>query len=496
VAYQVAVNPTINPRTGSLIIGGQLMTVNQNGATCSYTLSAQNATFSAAAGDGSVNVTTLPGCSLTATSNVSWLTVTAPSAQDSASRTVAFHADANTDATSRTGTLIIGGQPMTVTQADGTSPGALRFVPVKPCRVADTRNPDGPFGGPLLAGKTTRDFAIPQSECGIPANAQAYSLNFTVVPSGKLLSYLTVFPTGQRQPLASTLNSYDGRIKANAALVPAGTKGAVSVFATEDTHLVIDINGYFVPASTETALAFYPVPPCRLVDTRGAAGPLGAPTLQAKEERRFPVLTSSCQVPATAQAYALNYTVVPKEPLSWLTTWPSGQAQPLVSTLNAPTGSTTANAAIVPAGENGDLSVYVTNSTELVIDISGYFAPPATGGLSLYNLAPCRVYDSRTLPGAQPLVNSTAIDVAGSNCQAPATAHAYVFNTTVVPTQSLPYLTLWPHAGEQPLASTLNAPDGAVSSNLAIVPTTDGSINAFPSDSTHLIFDIFGYFAP
>jgi hypothetical protein len=97
----------------------------------------------------------------------------------------------------------------------------------------------------------------------------------------------------------------------------------------------------------------------------------------------------------------------------------------------------------------------------------------------------------------QPLVNSTAIDVAGSNCHAPANAHSYIFNTTVVPTKSLPYLTLWPHEdGERPLASTLNAPDGAVSSNLAIVPTTDGSINAFPSDSTHLIFDIFGYFAP
>jgi hypothetical protein len=84
---------------------------------------------------------------------------------------------------------------------------------VTPCRVADTRNPDGPFGSPLLSGKTTRDFAIPQSECGIPASAQAYSLNFTVVPSGKLLSYITVFPTGQARPLASTLNSYDGRIR-------------------------------------------------------------------------------------------------------------------------------------------------------------------------------------------------------------------------------------------------------------------------------------------
>ncbi|MBV9039053.1 MAG: hypothetical protein JO182_31505, partial [Acidobacteriaceae bacterium] len=110
-------------------------------------------------------------------------------------------------------------------------PPALHFMPVTPCRVADTRKTVGPFGGPLLSGQTTRDFAIPESDCSIPANAQAYSLNFTVVPVNKL-SYITVFPTGQQQPLASTLNSYDGRIKANAAIVPAGTNGAVSVFTT------------------------------------------------------------------------------------------------------------------------------------------------------------------------------------------------------------------------------------------------------------------------
>ena len=378
----------------------------------------------------------------------------------------------------------------------GAPAPALRFVPVTPCRVADTRNTVGPFGGPLLSKQTARVFTIPQSNCGIPTNAQAYSLNFTVVPAGKL-NYITVFPTGQLQPLASTLNSYDGRIKANAAVVPAGNDGAVTVFTTDDTQLVIDINGYFVPATTNTALAFYPVTPCRLVDTRGAAGPLGAPSLSAQQERTFPVLTSACNVPAAAQAYALNYTVVPKTPLSWLTTWPAGQQRPFVSTLNAPTSAITANAALVPAGDNGDVSVYVTNDTDLIIDISGYFAPPATGGLSLYNLVPCRVYDSRMESEAQPIVNSTAINVAGSNCNAPANAHAYIFNATAVPTSSLLYLTLWPHgSGEQPIVSTLNALDGVVSSNMAIVPTTDGSINAFASHSTHLIFDISGYFAP
>src|SRR5207302_1899706 len=110
----------------------------------------------------------------------------------------------------------------------GTNAG-LRFVPVTPCRVVDTRLPNGPFGGPVIAAKSTRDFNIPASACGIPSNAQAYALNVTVVPTGPL-GYLTIWPTGQPQPLVSTLNSYDGRIKANAAIVAAGTSGSVSVY--------------------------------------------------------------------------------------------------------------------------------------------------------------------------------------------------------------------------------------------------------------------------
>ena len=48
----------------------------------------------------------------------------------------------------------------------------------------------------------------------------------------------------------------------------------------------------------------------------------------------------------------------------------------------------------------------------------------------------------------------------------------------------------------QPLASTLNAYDGLVTSNMAIIPTTNGSIDAYASQLTHLILDISGYFAP
>ncbi len=372
--------------------------------------------------------------------------------------------------------------------------GVTHFVPVTPCRISDTRNPDGAFGGPAITAGTSRDITIPNSACGIPATAAAYSLNVAVVPKGTL-GYLTLWPTGQTQPLVATLNSLDGRIKSNAAIVPAGVNSAVSVFATNTTEVILDINGYFVPGTGARAMAFYPLTPCRVADTRNAAGPLGGPSLAAQGTRTFPI-RNACGLPATAQAYSLNFAAVPKGPLGYLTAWPTGQAQPLVSSLNAVTGTITANAVIVPAGSNGGVNVFATNNTDLVIDINGYFAPQGTGGLSLYAITPCRVLDSRLPTGTPPFNKTIDVNVTASSCGVPAAAQAFVFNATVVPPGPLGYITMWPQGESQPLVATLNAVDGAITSNLAIVPTTNGSISVFPSAPTHLVLDLFGYFAP
>jgi uncharacterized repeat protein (TIGR03803 family) len=145
----------------------------------------------------------------------------------------------------------------TVFTLTGPSSTAVQFIPVTPCRVVDTRNPNGTFGGPPIQGGTYRSFPIPQGSCNIPATSAAYSLNVTVVPQGRL-GYLTIWPTGQNQPVVSTMNSLDGRIKANAAIVPAGATGAVSVYVTNTTNVVLDIDGYFTTPSGQT-LQFYPL---------------------------------------------------------------------------------------------------------------------------------------------------------------------------------------------------------------------------------------------
>jgi hypothetical protein len=98
--------------------------------------------------------------------------------------------------------------------------------------------------------------------------------------------------------------------------------------------------------------------------------------------------------------------------------------------------------------------------------------------------------------GSLPFTGEKDVNVTASGCGAPGSAQAYVFNATVVPPGQLGFLTLWPQGGAEPVVSTLNALDGAITSNMAIVPTTNGSIAAKPSNQTQLILDIFGYFAP
>ncbi len=387
--------------------------------------------------------------------------------------------------------------------------GGQRFVPVTPCRIMDTRagqGTSGSFGPPALAAGGIRTVPIPTSPCGIPAAAQAYSLNITVVPASTL-SYLTIWPTGQPQPFVSTLNSFQGEIVANAAIVPAGTNGAVNVFVTDASDVIIDINGYFAPPQSGGVLQFYPVAPCRVADTRagsGKTGAFGAPRLNGGESRGFPIPTSGCGVPASAQAYSVNVTVVPASALGYLTLWPTGSNRPLVSTLNSFAGAIVANAALVPAGTGGAVSAFVSDASDVIVDINGYFAPPAAGGLNFAPVVPCRVADTRTSSGFSgafgaptPAANSTrTMSIPSSICGISSAARAYAFNVTVVPAGVLSYLTSFPAGQSLPLVSTLNSFRGYIVANAAIVPAGAGAgVSFFVTDPTDLVVDINGYFS-
>jgi len=124
--------------------------------------------------------------------------------------------------------------------------GATRFFTVPPCRIVDTRDPDGPRGGPALVGGGTRDFVL-TNVCGVPASAVSVAANVTaVVPTGA--GQLVVYPAGQTVPSTSTISFGAGKTRANNALLQIGAAGSVSVtcaMGPGQSHLIVDVVGYF-----------------------------------------------------------------------------------------------------------------------------------------------------------------------------------------------------------------------------------------------------------
>ena len=123
----------------------------------------------------------------------------------------------------------------------------LPFIAVNPCRVADTRGNGftGAYGPPPLAANSIRTFTI-AGQCGIPSTAAAVSFNFAALNVSQT-GDLRVFPAGGGVPTVSTLN-YNANTPniANAAVVPLGTAGAITVQADAAAiDLIIDVNGYY-----------------------------------------------------------------------------------------------------------------------------------------------------------------------------------------------------------------------------------------------------------
>lgn len=255
ITYRVSPNPSVRARSGLISVSGTLFEVRQAGMPGTISLSTTGDSVPAG---GATQMRILVSANpfdytWLAASRVSWIRITS-GFSGTGNGIVTYDVVANPAPTSRQGTILIGADTtFTVQQAGFSVPPKintpLRFVAVTPCRVADTRvgqGKIGAFGPPTIQGGHIREIPIPSSVCGVPSSAAAYSLNFTVVPAGPL-SYLTTWPTGVSQPLVSTLNSFDGRILANAAIVPAGTNGAINIYVTDRTDVIVDINGYFVP---------------------------------------------------------------------------------------------------------------------------------------------------------------------------------------------------------------------------------------------------------
>jgi subtilisin family serine protease len=128
-----------------------------------------------------------------------------------------------------------------------SAPPPADLYTLPPCRVFDTRLVGAETtGAPLVCG-TTYDFTMVGGTCGVPSGAKAISLNVTVAsPSAQ--GGVLLFASGAPVPLTSTLPYVKGLTVANNAVASLGAGGKLSVRCTGSgtTHVLIDVNGYFL----------------------------------------------------------------------------------------------------------------------------------------------------------------------------------------------------------------------------------------------------------
>ena len=138
VSYTVASTTSSATRTGRLTIGGRVLIVTQTGLACAFTISPQSATSPDTGTGGTIAVNASDiSCAWTAVTNQSWLSASPVSGTGNGS--VTFTAAPTSLATTRTGTITIGGQVFTVTQdGDITVPVVTLTVPTNGSTVSNT----------------------------------------------------------------------------------------------------------------------------------------------------------------------------------------------------------------------------------------------------------------------------------------------------------------------------------------------------------------------
>jgi hypothetical protein len=124
---------------------------------------------------------------------------------------------------------------------------SLDFFTVTPCRLIDTRDPNGPRADPVLRGGLARTFSL-AGACGLPTTAWAVAVNVTVVDP-TLPGDLRLYPGDISAPLASTLNFGAGQTRANLVVLSVGRGGTAAVLSSQapsgSTQVLVDLVGYF-----------------------------------------------------------------------------------------------------------------------------------------------------------------------------------------------------------------------------------------------------------
>ena len=178
--------------------------------------------------------------------------------------------------------------------------------------------------------------------------------------------------------------TYAWTIGNGSILSGAGTRSVIfspGASGTVTLNVTVSAGGCAVNGSqnvairTPCAFSFHSVGPCRVLDTRNFAGPLGGPALAANTDRTF-VVAGTCSVPTTAKAVSANLTVTQPSQQGHLRLYPGGTPLPFVSSINYLGGQTRANNAVLPLGASGDIAVRCVQAggtVHFILDVNGYF---------------------------------------------------------------------------------------------------------------------------
>lgn len=245
-----------------------------------------------------------------------------------------------------------------------TSPSGFR--PSAPDRALDTRGPSGT--DPLLPAGTVTVVPV-VGRPGVDASSGSVVLNVTVDRAAER-GFVTAFPCGAERPNASNLNFGPGGTVANAVVAKIGVGGAVCLFNSAPAHLVVDVNGAFSASSR-----FAGAVPARLADSRAGAvtvdGISQGGGIHVAGTVRAVQVGGRGGVPVNATSALLNLTVTESTGPGFVTVFPCGGVRPTASTSNLQPGADVANAVFARLNIHGEVCIYTSASTHVIVDLSG-----------------------------------------------------------------------------------------------------------------------------
>jgi hypothetical protein len=426
-----------------------------------------------------------------------------------------------------------GGVAVTLNAATATHVTSGPYSPLSPTRICDSRaaNPSNLSGiaaqcASNVQAQSTKSIDV-GGDFGVPGDATTVMLNVTVV-NPVAAGYLTAFPGGSEQPGTASVNYAAGDVVGNLVEVALGTNGEVSFFSSATTDIVVDLEGYTSPtasAGVGAGLFNLLTPTARLCDTRpgnpsnlsggdaqcNGSGNNGE-TLTAAGTQTIQVATNN-GVPAGATAAVLNVSVVNPARGGYLTAYPAGTELPVAANVNYQAGQTTGNRVVVPlpttGAASGQVALYSSQATDIVVDISGYYSSAGGSGSEYTSVGPpIRICDTRagnpsTLSG--PLfqcvgktlgpVSTLVVNVAPL-AAVPAGAEDVVVNITAVNPTAGTFLTVYLGAS-RPTSSDLNPSPGDIKGNLTIAAiSSGGTISIYNnSGSVDVVVDVLGWYS-